>query len=68
MTAMCSLACSYTSAIREKRNGFLDEYYQELKPGSPDGAKECWFKTRIDFSKYNKVMLNITNCLIYISR
>jgi hypothetical protein len=58
MTAICSLACSCTSAIREKRNGFLDGYYQELKPGPPDGAKERWFKTGIDFSRYNKVMLD----------
>jgi hypothetical protein len=52
--AMSLTACASFS----KQSGFLDGYYKDLKPGPEGGAKERWLKPGVDFSKYDKVMLD----------
>jgi hypothetical protein len=46
-----------TSATPVKK-GFLEGYYSNLQPGPEGGAKQRWIKPGVDFSKYNKVMLD----------
>lgn len=41
-----------------KYSGFLGDYYKDLKPGPEGGAKMRWLKPGIDFSKYDKLMLD----------
>jgi hypothetical protein len=41
----------------EKYSGFLGDYYKDLGPGPKGGAKERWIKPDVDFSKYNKLMI-----------
>ena len=54
-----SLAMSLTAcASFSKQSGFLDGYYKDLKPGPEGGVKERWLKPGVDFSKYDKVMLD----------
>ncbi len=45
-------------ASAPKQTGFLGDYYKNLGPGPEGGAKERWVKPGVDFSKYNKVMLD----------
>ena len=52
--AMSLTACASFS----KQSGFLDGYYKDLKPGPEGGVKERWLKPGVDFSKYDKVMLD----------
>jgi hypothetical protein len=40
------------------KKGFLEGYYSNLQPGPEGGAKQRWIKPGVDFSKYNKVMLD----------
>jgi hypothetical protein len=39
-------------------SGFLGDYYKNLGPGPKDGVKERWIKPGVDFSKYNKLMVD----------
>ncbi len=41
-----------------KPASFLMGYEKDLRPGPEGGAKERWVKPGVDFSKYNKVMLD----------
>ncbi|MGP0098338.1 MAG: DUF3313 domain-containing protein [Terriglobales bacterium] len=45
-------------AAESKYSGFLDDYYKDLGPGPKDGVKERWLKPGVDFSKYNKIMID----------
>jgi len=45
-------------AAKDKSSGFLGEYSKNLQPGPKDGVKKRWLKQGVDFSKYNKVMLD----------
>jgi hypothetical protein len=45
-------------ASAPKQTGFLGDYYKKLGPGPEGGVKERWVKPGVDFSKYNKVMLD----------
>ena len=54
-----ALAMSLTAcASFSNQSGFLDGYYKNLQPGPEGGAKERWMKPGVDFSKYDKVMLD----------
>lgn len=39
------------------KTGFLGEYSKNLGPGPEGGVKERWLKPGVDFTKYNKVIL-----------
>ena len=41
-----------------KYSGFLGDYYKNLTPGPEGGAKMRWLKPGVDFSKYNKLMID----------
>ena len=41
-----------------KQSGFLGNYYSNLGPGPEGGAKYRWLKPGVDFSKYNKLMID----------
>jgi hypothetical protein len=45
-------------AAEPKYSGFLGEYSANLQPGPEGGAKMRWLKPGIDFSKYNKLMVD----------
>lgn len=53
------LCCSTAQARMEVKeySGFLGDYSQ-LKPGPEGGAKLVYMKEGVDFSKYNKIMLD----------
>jgi len=54
-----ALALSVTAcATAQKPSGFLGEYYKNLEPGPEGGVKRRWVKPGVDFSKYDKVMLD----------
>ena len=40
------------------KKGFLDGYYEKMESGPKGGAKMRWLKPGVDFSRYNKVMLD----------
>ena len=40
------------------KGGFLEGYYERLEPGPKDGAKLRWLKPEVDFSKYEKFMID----------
>ncbi len=48
------ISCASTSGSKPT---FLGEYANQLQPGPKGGAKERWVKPGINFSQYNKVML-----------
>lgn len=54
--ALAMMAASCASV--QKPSGFLDGYYKNLQPGPEGAAKERWIKPGVDFSKFNKVMLD----------
>ena len=59
--AALSLALTMTvtsCASFSKQSGFLDGYYKDLQPGPEGGVKQRWLKPGVDFSKYDKVMLD----------
>lgn len=62
--ATLAVSCASTGSQSEKEKaarqteGFLDGYYKDLQPGPEGGAKMRWLKPGVDFSKYNKVMLD----------
>lgn len=41
-----------------KYSGFLEGYYDKLQPGPKDSVKQRWLKPGVDFTKYNKAMLD----------
>ena len=41
-----------------KYSGFLGDNYKNLQPGPEGGAKMRWLKPGVDFSKYNKLMVD----------
>lgn len=45
-------------AAEPEYSGFLGDYYKNLQPGPKDGAKMRWLKPGINFSKYNKFMVD----------
>ena len=45
-------------ATAPPKTGFLGEYADKLQPGPEGGAKLRWLKPGVDFSKYNKVMVD----------
>lgn len=54
-----TLALSAAScASVQKPSGFLGDYYGNLQPGPEGGAKLRWMKPGVDFSGYDKVMLD----------
>jgi hypothetical protein len=54
-----ALAMSFTvCASVQKPSGFLGDYYKNLKPGPEVGVKQRWIKPGVDFSNYNRVMLD----------
>lgn len=54
MGLMFLVAC----AAAPPKTGFLGEYADKLQPGPEGGAKLRWLKPGVDFSKYNKVMVD----------
>jgi hypothetical protein len=46
-----------TAEPPQAKKGFLNGYYDKLQPGPKGGAKMRWLKAGVDFSKYNKIML-----------
>ena len=52
--AMSVISCASVS----KQSGFLGDYYKDLQPGPEGGVKQRWLKPGVDFSKYDKVMLD----------
>lgn len=54
--AFTSLACATRGG--KSRSGFLDGYYQDLRPGPKGGARERWIKPGVDFLRYDKVMVD----------
>jgi hypothetical protein len=49
---------SKEAAPEAQKVGFLGEYYKYLQPGPEGGAKMRWLEPGVDFSKYNKIMLD----------
>lgn len=47
-----------TAEVTHAKAGFLEGYYEKLGPGLKDGAKLRWLKPGVDFSKYEKVMID----------
>ena len=45
-------------AASPKYSGFLEGYYENLKPGTEDGVKMRWLKPGVDFAQYNKFMVD----------
>jgi hypothetical protein len=54
LLAMSLISC----ASAPTSSGFLAGYYSNLQPGPADGVKMRWLKPGVDFSKYDKVMLD----------
>jgi len=44
--------------VTQAKAGFLEGYYEKLGPGPKDGAKLRWLKPGVDFSKYEKLMID----------
>ncbi|OPY62953.1 MAG: hypothetical protein A4E62_02966 [Syntrophorhabdus sp. PtaU1.Bin002] len=53
-----TLMTSAAFAAEPKYSGFLGDYYKNLQPGPKDGAKMRWLKPGVDFTKYNKLMVD----------
>ncbi len=54
MGIMFLAGCATTAP---QKTGFLGEYSKNLGPGPKGGVKERWLKPGVDFTKYNKVIL-----------
>ncbi|MFZ7128750.1 MAG: DUF3313 domain-containing protein [Desulfobacterales bacterium] len=54
----CTTADTARTDRSESPKGFLDGYYAAMKPGPEEGARMRWLKPGVDFSKYEKVMLD----------
>jgi hypothetical protein len=53
-----ALIASLAGAADPKYSGFLGDYYKNLQPGPEGGVKMRWIKPGVDFSKYNKLMID----------
>jgi len=53
-----ALMASMGFAAEQEYSGFLNGYYKDLQPGPKGGAKMRWLKPGVDFSKYNKLMVD----------
>ncbi|HOD72862.1 MAG TPA: DUF3313 domain-containing protein [Deltaproteobacteria bacterium] len=54
-----ALALSVTAcATAQKPSGFLGDYSKNLEPGPEGGVELRWVKPGVDFSQYDKVMLD----------
>jgi len=56
--AFVTFSISAVLAADQPTEGFIGEYAKNLVPGPKDGVKMRWLKPGVDFSKYNKVMLD----------
>jgi hypothetical protein len=54
MGMMFLASCATTTP---SKTGFLGEYSKNLTPGPEGGVKERWLKPGVDFTKYNKMIL-----------
>jgi hypothetical protein len=54
LVAALTSAC----ATQAKDTGFLGEYTKNLQPGPEGGAKQRWLKPGVDFTKYDKLMVD----------
>ena len=45
-------------ATEQRATGFLGEYAENLQSGPEGGAKARWLKPEVDFSKYDKLMVD----------
>lgn len=52
-------------AAEPKYSGFLGDNYKNLQPGPEGGAKMRWLKPGVDFTKYNKLMVD--SVIFYIA-
>jgi hypothetical protein len=53
------LAIALTSCAElPSQSGFLNGHYKDMQPGPEGGVKMRWIKPGVDFSRYNKVMLD----------
>jgi len=68
VAVMVGLALMAATAVgaEQKQSGFLEGYYKNLKPGPEGGAKQRWFKPGVDFSKYNKLMVD--SVIFYVAK
>jgi hypothetical protein len=48
-------SCATTAPTK---TSFLGDYAKNMEPGPPGGAKMRWMKPGVDFSKYNKFMVD----------
>jgi hypothetical protein len=47
-----------TGCAGTPKSGFLGDYYSDLGPGPKEGVEKRWIKPGVDFSKYNKLMID----------
>lgn len=57
LTGLALIATSGVAADL-KYSGFLEGYYENLQPGPEGGAKMRWLKPGVDFTQYNKFMID----------
>ncbi len=50
--------CATTAPPTPTKTGFLGEYADKLKPVEGDNTRLRWFKPGVDFTKYNKFMVD----------
>ncbi len=51
------ISISSCAATGKASSGFLGDYARNLQPGPEGGARERWLKPGVDFSKYNKLII-----------
>lgn len=59
----CLVGTSFSA--EPKYSGFLGDNYKNLQPGPEGGAKMRWLKPGVDFTKYNKLMVD--SVIFYIA-
>jgi len=57
LVILFAVSTAYTDEPK-KFSGFLDGYYDKLQPGPKDGVKQRWLKPGVDFTRYNRIMLD----------
>jgi hypothetical protein len=58
LASCASTGSKKTIEAEQATKGFLNGYYEKMEPGPKGGAKMRWLKPGVDFSRYNKVMLD----------
>lgn len=58
LVSCASTGKSKTGEATHEKAGLLEGYYGKLGPGPKDGAKLRWLKPGVDFSKYEKFMID----------